>query len=250
MFGSATLNRVLRLWQLRALPRLRPRILRVIAHDPTVFTQGLCFVGDDLYESGGGWGVSSLRRLDVESGVAIESLSVEDDFAEDIAFHGGRLHQLTWTSGRLLHYSLRPLTLAGETRYFHEGWGLACHGDDLLVSDGSSLLRRYTPQLQLLSQGQVRSKGLPLRHLNAMEVVGNDLVVVLWCTPWIARIDLRNLQVRQVIDCTELLAIEAPSNVHHILNGIAYCKSRRSLFVTGKHWSRMFELSLEEWHPS
>jgi len=188
--------------------------------------------------------MSSLRRLNVNTGESVESLPLPNDFAEDIAFDGDMLHQLTWTSGRLLHYSLHPLTLVGESSFGHEGWGLARHRSHLLVSDGTSLLRRYTSDMQLVLERRVLCRGLPMRHLNAMDVVGDDLFVVLWCTPWIARVDLRTLRVHQILDCTELVAIESPGNVHHILNGLAHCKSRNSLFVTGKHWSRMFEIAL------
>jgi glutaminyl-peptide cyclotransferase len=31
-----------------------------------------------------------------------------------------------------------------------------------------------------------------------------------------------------------------------VLNGIAYDKARRRLFVTGKHWPKLFEIELVE----
>lgn len=228
-----------------ALPVVRPAIVGSIAHDPRAFTQGLAYAEGALYESTGTWEASSLRRLDPDTGAVLEQLPVEGDFAEGIACLGERIHQLTWTSGRVLIYARNPLRLVGEGRIGHEGWGLAADAGELVATDGSHRLRRYDPELKLTREIAIRRLGLPFRHLNALAVVRGQAYINIWYTPLIARVDLASGRLAGFVDCSEAVSIESPASPHHILNGIAYLPDRGSFMITGKFWRNMFEIRLE-----
>jgi glutamine cyclotransferase len=47
------------------------------------------------------------------------------------------------------------------------------------------------------------------------------------------------------IDLTGLLPPARQQNAENVLNGIAYDTKTGRIFVTGKHWSRIFEIRLE-----
>ena len=53
---------------------LSVEVLNEFEHDASAFTQGLFFVGSDLYESTGLNGESSLRQVDLESGEVVRSV--------------------------------------------------------------------------------------------------------------------------------------------------------------------------------
>lgn len=238
----ALVNNALRRLQAVHLPRVRPRIVRCIPHDETAFTQGLCFAEGYLYESTGTYGASSLGRLDPGTGAVLERVAVNGEFAEDVAYVAGYLCQLTWQSGRVLKYALNPLRLVGEEKIHHEGWGVACRRGELLVTDGTSTLRRYQPGMREVASCTVRCAGLPFRHLNAMEVVDSFAYVNVWYSALIAKVDLETMRLAAIIDCAELERLAAPRNPHHILNGIAQNPSTGTFYVTGKHWRSMFEI--------
>ena len=47
------------------------KVLETLPHDRKAYTQGLFFHGGELFESTGGYGESSLRKLDLRSGKAL-----------------------------------------------------------------------------------------------------------------------------------------------------------------------------------
>ena len=83
-----------------AAPSERARILASHPHDPDAFTQGLLVADGLLYESTGGYGDSSLRRVAPASGEVLQTRSLSrDHFGEGLARVGARLYQLTWKAG-------------------------------------------------------------------------------------------------------------------------------------------------------
>lgn len=243
---KALINRSIRWLQTRGVPVVQPTLRRVVAHDPDAYTQGLCFVDGALYESTGTWEASSLRRVCPETGRVLEMLAVPGEFAEDIAFLDGHLYQLTWTGGRVIRYRLSPLARVDQGRWEGEGWGLAAYRGQLLASDGSHRLRLVDAGLNARGTVRVRRFGLPVRHLNALDVVDGDAYVNIWCTPLIARIEVRGGRLKAIVDCSELVRLEAPRSHHHILNGIAHVPATDCFLVTGKRWRNMFEIRLDD----
>ena len=62
------------------LPVAPARVLRVLPHDPAAFTEGLFIQNGQLVESTGEVGSSTIRRVDLESGRVLESVSVPEPY--------------------------------------------------------------------------------------------------------------------------------------------------------------------------
>src|SRR5688572_22772929 len=60
-------------------------------HDPNAFLQGLVWHDNGFYESTGGNGQSSLRRVELESGRVVKKVNLpEEDFGEGLAMVGDK----------------------------------------------------------------------------------------------------------------------------------------------------------------
>ena len=221
-----------------------PTVIRSFDHDPSAATQGLLFLRNSIYESTGEWNESSLRRVDPVSGRILESVQVEGEFAEGIAFVNERIYQLTWQSGRVLRYSIDPIRKVDERRVNHQGWGMASAGAGLFVSDGSSKIRVYSDEMKLQDTWSIRRFGFPFRHLNAMTIVENSLFANVWNSSFLVQVDLGSRRLVRIIDCSELVRIEGPLRPEWILNGVAFDPLSRTLYLTGKRWRTMFEVEL------
>ena len=222
---------------------------RVIAshpHDPEAFTQGLLFADGQLYESTGGYGQSSLRIVDLASGRVLRERQLPDNrFGEGLALNGGRLHQLTWKAGDGFIHDATTLAPIGEFRYGGEGWGLAANADSLVMSDGTAELRFLDPAtLTEVRRLQVRDGTEPVADLNELEFVEGDLYANVWPSDRIAIINPANGQVRGWLDLTGLLPLVFRTPRTDVLNGIAYDAAGKRLFVTGKHWPRLFQIEV------
>ena len=207
---------------------------RVIAshpHDPDAFTQGLLVADGKLYESTGR--VLRERRLP------------DDRFGEGLALSGGRLHQLTWKAGVGFLHDAATLAPIGEFRYQGEGWGLAANEESLVMSNGSAELRFLDPAtLTEVRRLEVRDGTESIPGLNELEFVEADLYANVWPSDRIAIINPANGQVRGWLDLTGILPLVFRTPRTDVLNGIAYDAANKRLFVTGKHWPRLFQIEV------
>ncbi|MCZ0941892.1 MAG: glutaminyl-peptide cyclotransferase [Gammaproteobacteria bacterium] len=229
-----------------ASTRYTYRVIASHPHDPEAFTQGLLFADGKLYESTGGYGTSSLRILDLASGRVLRERRLPDDrFGEGLALSAGRLHQLTWKAGIGFIHEVSTLTPIGEFRYRGEGWGLAASADSLVMSDGSAELRFLDPAtLTEVRRLPVRDGTEPVTGLNELEFVEGALYANVWPSDRIAIINPANGQVRGWLDLTGLLPLVFRTPRTDVLNGIAYDAAGKRLFVTGKHWPRLFQIEV------
>jgi glutamine cyclotransferase len=81
-------------------------------------------------------------------------------------------------------------------------------------------------------------------NLNELEYIKGEIFANIWHSARIARIDARSGQVLAWIDLTSIVSKEQHSD-EAVLNGIAYDKIGDRLLVTGKNWSKVFEIKLE-----
>jgi glutaminyl-peptide cyclotransferase len=237
-------RRIARAVRAPGLATIRPTVLREIAHDPGAHTQGLAYAEGQLYESTGLVGASTLRRLDLQSGDVRQMVRVADVWAEGIAASAGSMVQITYTEGLAMRYRLPTLEPEGSFGYPGEGWGLAADDEGFVMSDGSDTLRLLDARFQLRSRLYVRLAGRPLRGLNDLEYVdGHIFACVLWHSD-IYEIDAQSGDVVRLIDCSEIVRRSGRASYRDVLNGIAHAPDRRSYFVTGKQWPRLFEIRI------
>ncbi|MEO1767574.1 glutaminyl-peptide cyclotransferase [Thiobacter aerophilum] len=229
-------------------PVVSPRVLASLPHDRHAFTQGLLWHAGALYESTGGYGGSSLRRVDPQSGrvLAVRWLA-PTLFGEGLARVGGALFQLTWKENRLLVYDAASLALVRTLSYPYEGWGATWNGRHLIVSDGSSRLRFLEPDtLALRRTLVVRDGTTPVAMLNELEWASGELLANVYGKPRIARIDPASGRLRGWLDLSPLVPRETRADPEAVANGIAYDPRRHVLYVTGKRWPVLFKLAWPE----
>ena len=228
-------------------------VVRRWPHDPEAFTQGLEVVGDRLYESTGIEGRSYVRVSDLASGAERGRANLgKEYFGEGITVFGGRLYQLTWKSRKGFIYDAATLEPKGSFEYSGEGWGLTHDSSSIIMSDGTSTLRFLDPETMATRRVlAVSDNGRAVGRLNELEWVKGEIFANVWQSDQIARIDPGTGRVAGWIDLSGLLSASerrggADENGEpvDVLNGIAYDAAGDRLFVTGKLWPAIFQITL------
>jgi glutamine cyclotransferase len=217
-------------------------ILATYPHDPRAFTQGLIYQEGRLYESTGLYGESSLRRVDLKSGrVEMIRRLPPQFFAEGLAYCRGRLYQLTWKNGIGFIYRREDFQQTGSFTYEGEGWGLTCDGRQLIMSDGTNVLRFLDPQsLKVVRTLAVTSSRGGVFYLNELEYVQGEILANIWMSDLIVRISPRTGRVLGWLDLSPLRAHLGKAPGAEVLNGIAFDAKNNRLLVTGKLWPKLF----------
>ena len=222
------------------------RTLNHWPHDPAAFTEGLVYADGAFFESTGLNGMSSLRKVDAETGQVIASLPLAPEyFGEGLTLFNGKLIQLTWQSHIGFVYDLQCFCLERTFAYDGEGWGLTHDEHFLIMSDGTARIRFLDPTtFAVVRTISVADYGQPLTNLNELEYINGEIYANVWLTDRIVRIDPASGAILGWIDLTGLLpdADRSPSIAE--LNGIAYDDATSRLFVTGKNWPEIFQIAL------
>jgi len=222
------------------------KVVKVCPHDKDAFTQGLVFEDGILYEGTGGRGHSVLRKVELETGRVLVNKAIEPSlFGEGITVFGDKIIQLTLDAGRGFVYDKGTFARVGEFSYPTKGWGLTHDGTNLIMSDGSAMLYKLDPQTyERVGQIHVTSQGAEITGLNELEYIDGEIYANIWLTDRIVRISPESGLVTGWIDLTGLLPVAERRSRDNVLNGIAYDAKGGRLFVTGKRWSKLFEIKL------
>lgn len=222
-------------------------IVHEYPHDPDAFTQGLVYVDGHLYESTGRKGKSSVRMVDLQTGRVLQHYDLPAEyFGEGLTDWGSNLVQLTWTCKTGFVYDRFSLTLKRTFGFEGEGWGLTHDDKQLILSDGTPVLRFLDPQ----SFSEIRrvsvsdERGRPVTDVNELEYVHGEIYANIWHTDQIVRISPLTGKILGRIDLTGLLENKRPLDPDAVLNGIAYDSKGNRLFVTGKLWPKLFEIKV------
>ena len=223
------------------------KIIHTYPHDSGAFTQGLIYVDGHLYESTGLNGKSSIREVDLATGRVLKHYELaEKYFGEGLTDWAGELIQLTWKDELGFVYDRANLAWKRSFSYKGEGWGLTHDRKNLILSDGTPVLRFLDPG----SFSEVKrvtvtdEKGNPVSNLNELEYVRGEIYANLWQTEEIVRISPRSGKILGRIDLTGLIDKSQLTNSDAVLNGIAYDATGDRLFVTGKLWPKLFEIAV------
>lgn len=223
------------------------RIVRTYPHDIGAFTEGLVYQDGLLYESTGIEGQSSVRIVNLSTGKPINITNLPPEiFGEGIALFDGKIIQLSWKNQWAFIYDQKTLSQTSRFRYpMAEGWGITYDGEHLIMSDGSSTL--YLLDKNDFSEiGRIRvrdSKG-PVVNLNELEYIEGEIWANVWQTNDIVRINPSTGIITGRINLAGLLKPEDRHPGLDVLNGIAYDKERKRIFVTGKNWPKLFEIEV------
>lgn len=222
-------------------------VVATYPHDPAAFTQGLQWFDERLFEGTGVVGTSSIREVELTTGRVIRKQDLEaPHFGEGIVILGDKLYELTWTSGKAFVYDWKTFKRTGEFKYDGEGWGLTSDGTSLIMSNGTSkLVWRNPATFDTTKSITVTDHGTPVEKLNELEWVKGELWANVWQSDQIARIDPATGKVLGWIDLSGILSALDRSGKEDVLNGIAYDAVKDRYFVTGKYWSKLFEIKLK-----
>ena len=224
------------------------KVVHTYPHDTAAYTEGLFYLDGYLYESTGTEGESTIRKLDLATGKVLQKVDLPPpDYGEGIVAWKNRLIQLTWQSQRGYVYDLKSFKRLSQFSYPGEGWALTTDGHRIYMSDGTATIRVLDPEtLKQVDKIEVTAMGRPLANLNELEWVKGQLYANVWLTQNIVRIDPASGKVVGVINLTGLApdpgTLTDPGN--DVLNGIAYDAKRDRLFVTGKRWPSIYEITL------
>jgi glutaminyl-peptide cyclotransferase len=240
------------------IPVYTYEIVNQFKHDSNAFTQGLVFHNGFFYESTGEYGDSTLRKVEIESGKVLQKHDLSEDyFAEGMTILNGKIYQITWKEKTGFVYDLNNFKLIREFSYLGDGWGLTNDGKNLILSDGTHVIRFLDPETfqTVRTITVLREGGKPQLDLNELEYVKGEI----WANIWraddpqilgkpnhIARIDPNSGKILGWIDLGNISPEDVkrdPSS--NVLNGIAYDEATDRIFVTGKNWKKLFEIKIK-----
>lgn len=236
----------------KILPDVFPKVfkteaIKVYPHNTSSYTQGLEFDGDQMYEGTGGRGDvghSLIAKVDYKTGKFTQEHKIPAKyFGEGITMMGDTLYQLTWQKHTCFIYNKHSFKQLGTFTYTGEGWGLCNDGKELIMSDGSNRIYFRDPRtFQILRTIEVYNNEGPVDRLNELEYIHGKIYANVYTTNRIVVIDPKTGIVVRRIDAS-LLALDY-KKTGEVLNGIAYKKDTKQLFVTGKDWPSLIEIAL------
>lgn len=230
----------------RGIPVSRYRVVAEYPHDPRAFTQGLTIHDGRMYEGTGLKGLSSLRRVDLETGKVEAQMDLDGQyFGEGVACCNQTLYQFTWQNRLAILYEPESLEFVKTVRFPGEGWGLTSDGKQLILSDGSATLKYLDPAtLEVTKRLPVKAARKPVSNLNELEYIDGEIWANIWYSDRIARINPETGDVVAWIDLSGLYPLKQRPSKEYVLNGIAYDAEKKRIFVTGKNWPKLYEIEL------
>jgi len=216
-------------------------------HDKNAYTQGLEFYKNQLYESTGLNGKSTLRKSDYKSGEILNIVNLDYEyFGEGLTVINDKIYQLTWKNNIGIIYDL-DFNKIGTFDYgkSKEGWGLCNDGSFIYKSDGTNKIWVLDPEtLQEIRFIEVLTNKSRIKNINELEYIdgkiyantyqfNRDVVIV---------INPLNGVVERVIDFSGIRDRVTQKADLDVMNGIAYFDGK--MFVTGKNWDKLFEVEI------
>lgn len=250
---------------------MRASVVKTYEHQTEkAYTQGLEFHDGFLFESTGYTGESDWRIVNLQSGEVCYRFGISSSlFGEGITILDGKLYQITWRDRKCFVYDLAPLgldkldpntitkkdfegkrarKLRTEFKYDGEGWGLTNDGTHIIMSSGhkSGVIVFRDTDFKVVKEITVKDADGPVAKLNELEYVDGHIYSNVFETDTILKIDAASGEVVDKIDCSGLLPEGTTLKPGYVLNGIARDPASSKLYVTGKNWPSLFEVTFEK----
>ena len=223
------------------------RIENIYPHDTRAYTQGLIYEDGYLYEGTGQYNESSLRKVEIRTGEPIRlTMLAGDIFGEGITIFKDKIYQLTYKSQVGFVYDKESFQRIQKVYYQNkEGWGLTHDGTHLIMSDGSNRIYFMDPEyFTEIRQLEVYDHNGPVSRLNELEYIEGKIFANIYGDDEIMIIDPEKGKVTGKLNMKGILDdADLPSRID-VFNGIAWDPERRLLYVTGKYWPSLFEVSI------
>ncbi|APY07400.1 glutamine cyclotransferase [Winogradskyella sp. J14-2] len=225
-------------------------IVNTYPHDITSYTQGLEFYNGELYESTGQYNESKLRKVNFETGEVLKNINLDNNFfGEGLTILDEKLYQLTWRAKRGFVYDVNTFEKLKTFNYgtSKEGWGICNDGKQLYKSDGTEKIWILNPDnLSEVSHIEVYTEKGKIPALNELEWIDGKIFANIYQKNGVVIINPKTGGVEGVINFTPLRKLVTQHNELDVLNGIAYHPERKTIFVTGKNWDKLFEVKIKK----
>ncbi|MDX1362849.1 glutaminyl-peptide cyclotransferase [Arenibacter latericius] len=246
--GAVEINKDIKLLAENAPEIYTYEIINEFPHDNTAYTQGLEFYNDTLYESTGRKGHSSLRKVDYKTGKVLQKIALEDQyFGEGITIMNGKIYQLTWQSGVGFIYDLDLFKKIDSFKYNQskEGWGLCNDGTTIFKSDGTEKIWSLNPET-MAEEGyfETVTNTSIFNRANELEYVDGKIYANVYQKESMMIIDAKSGAIEGVVNFGGLKDKVTQHQNLDVLNGVAYHPERKTFFVTGKNWDKLFEVNI------
>ncbi len=225
-------------------------------HDVKAFTQGLEFDKGYLYESTGAGNqlISSLRKVELTTGKVLqlkELLGVDANnepyFGEGMTIVGDQIIMLTWLNKMGFVFNKGSFNQESTFAYqnFKEGWGICYDGTHLIVTDSSSKLHFLDPKTfaEVKTVAVYDNEG-PVDAINELEFIDGKLYANIYGKDIVVIINPLTGVVEGRINFVGLYTNPNRKPADEEMNGIAYDRVGKRLFVTGKQWDKLFEVKV------
>ena len=228
------------------------KIINTFPHDKDAYTQGLEFFNGFLYEGTGRKGSSSIRKVELKTGKILQQKDLDQQyFGEGITIFNNKLYQLTWQSGIGFVYDLNTFEQEKTFNYTksREGWGLTHNGEKLIKTDGTEFIWFLNPETLVEERYiEVYTNERKVEKLNELEFVNGLIYANIWQQNSILIVNPNSGKVEGVANLNGLKTLidkeQKLDDADEVLNGIAFDKENNRLFVTGKHWGKLYEIEL------
>jgi glutaminyl-peptide cyclotransferase len=231
------------------------KVDNVYPHDSSAFTEGLQLVDGKLYEGTGDYEHSTLQIAEIKTGKVLQQhkMGTKDIFGEGIQVFNNKIYQLTYKNHIVYVYDKKDITKTIKTlQWASEGWGLTNDGTSLIVSDGTTYIYYVNPDdFGIQKHIQVMDNTGPVEDINELEYIDGFIYANVFTKDIILKINPANGYVVGTMNCAGLLQQYAAKEIavpgfdpnNNVLNGIAWDSAAKKMYITGKRWPKLFEVS-------
>ncbi len=216
-------------------------------HNAHAYTQGLLMHNGYLYEGTGQYGTSKIMKIDFVSGEILKEKSLSSDFfGEGITIFKNKVYQLTYKASRAFVYDLETFEKTDEIIYsFHtgEGWGLTNNDTLLIASDGGDMLYFLNPRdFSIEKRLKVFDENGSIQNINELEYRDGIVYANIYTSARIIAIDSHTGQVKDNYTARGIMLQSETTADMDVLNGIAFNPLNGNFLITGKNWSKIYEV--------
>ncbi|MDB5206223.1 MAG: glutaminyl-peptide cyclotransferase [Flavisolibacter sp.] len=230
-------------------PVISYSVVNTLPHDTSFFLEGLEFYKGKLVESTGLEGKSKLVEYDPATGKISKQVKLDSIyFGEGITIFRDTVYQMTYKEGVVHVYDAKDFKKIKQLPYKNgEGWGLTHDSTYLIGTNGGNSLHYYEPgTFKLVRSVGITENGVPAINLNELEYINGFVYANQWQYNAILKIDPTKGEVVAKMDLTSVYQQEKAQNPSaDSLNGIAYNPDTKKFYITGKNWSKIYELRFD-----
>ncbi len=226
-------------------------ITAIYPHDTSAYTQGLEIYNGKFYEGTGDYINSSIRIAEIQTGKVIQKhmMGTTEIFGEGITIFKDKIYQLTWKNHQINVYDIKNINQPIKTfNWPYEGWGITHNETELIISDGSANLYFVKPEdCSIKTTKQITDNIGPIKSINELELIDGNIFANIYGSDYIIKIDPSNGHVIGSINLPGLIKQYSKGyqlDEEEVLNGIAWDSANKKIYITGKRWPKVFEITI------